>query len=192
MLLMVMVMMMMIVMMMMMMMMILLLMRTITMAITDLVASCSLHLSSSTSSRCALVTRSDTSSSALLARTWTERGRSAQIYTVRQCVTSTLIFFYQASFSYNYFTVLKIYANPHTLVNGVTSQVCISSNNNTSNSALHCTALTLVMEIFILLSIYINTETKKVYSILVCVFKSKYFFVRYFFSFSILKICIFF
>ena len=62
------------------------------------------------------------------------QGRSAQIYTVRQCVTSTFFFFFKASFSENYFMVLKIYDNPHTLVYGVTSQVCISSNNNTSNS----------------------------------------------------------
>ena len=64
----------------------------------------------------------------------TSLGRSAQIYTVRQCVTSTFFFFFKASFSENYFMVLKIYDNPHTLVYGVTSQVCISSNNNTSNS----------------------------------------------------------
>ena len=50
-------------------------------------------------------------------------GRSAQIYTVRQCVTSTFHIFYKASFSENYFMVLKIYANPYTLVCGVTSQV---------------------------------------------------------------------
>ena len=61
-------------------------------------------------------------------------GRSAQIYTVRQCVTSTFIFFYKASFIENYFMVLKIYAIPNTLVYGVTSQESISSNNNTSNS----------------------------------------------------------
>ena len=41
---------------------------------------------------------------------------------------------FKASFSENYFMVLKIYDNPHTLVYGVTSQVCISSNNNTSKS----------------------------------------------------------
>ena len=52
------------------------------------------------------------------------------------CMTSFLffLFFYKASFCENYSIVLNIYANPNILVYGVTSQVCISSNNNTSNS----------------------------------------------------------
>ena len=57
---------------------------------------------------------------------------SSNLY--RASVRDMNFFFCNASFGENYSMVLKIYANPNTLVCGVTSQVCISSNNNTSNS----------------------------------------------------------
>ena len=73
-------------------------------------------------------------------------GRSAQIYTVRQCVTSTFDYFTEHFYSEKYFTALKISNNPTILVYWGTSQTCINPHKKYFNY-WGCHALTLIMKI---------------------------------------------